>query len=63
MLGVVRFFADPDYEKAEYAVIVRSDLKGQGLGWAAHAAADRYAKSRGTEGASTAACSAKTPPC
>ncbi len=33
MLGVVRFFADPDYERAEYAVMVRSDLKGQGLGW------------------------------
>jgi acetyltransferase len=33
MLGVVRFFADPDYERAEYAVMVRSDLKGHGLGW------------------------------
>lgn len=33
MLGEVRFFADPDYTRAEYAVLVRSDLKGQGLGW------------------------------
>jgi acetyltransferase len=33
MLGVVRFFADPDYDRAEYAVMVRSDLKGHGLGW------------------------------
>lgn len=33
MLGVVRFFADPDYRQAEYAVMVRSDLKGKGLGW------------------------------
>ena len=33
LLGVVRFSADPDYERAEYAVLVRSDLKGRGLGW------------------------------
>jgi acetyltransferase len=36
MLGVVRFFADPDYEKAEYAVMVRSDLKGLGLALQLH---------------------------
>ncbi|WP_436642799.1 bifunctional acetate--CoA ligase family protein/GNAT family N-acetyltransferase [Microbaculum sp. FT89] len=34
LLGVVRIHADPDHEKAEYAILVRSDLKGQGLGWA-----------------------------
>ena len=34
LLGVARLHADPDYERAEYAVIVRSDRKGQGLGWA-----------------------------
>ncbi len=33
VLGSVRLLADPDYEKAEYAVVVRSDLKGRGLGW------------------------------
>ena len=33
MLGVVRYFADPDYKQAEFAVLVRSDLKGHGLGW------------------------------
>ncbi len=33
MVGAARFFADPDYEKAEYAVLARSDLKGKGLGW------------------------------
>lgn len=32
MLGVSRFSADPDFETAEYAVMVRSDLKGKGLG-------------------------------
>jgi acetyltransferase len=33
LLGVVRFMADPDYLRGEYAVLVRSDLKGFGLGW------------------------------
>ena len=28
MLGGARFFADPDYEKGEYAILIRSDLKG-----------------------------------
>ncbi|TQV79886.1 bifunctional acetate--CoA ligase family protein/GNAT family N-acetyltransferase [Denitrobaculum tricleocarpae] len=30
--GVVRISADPDNERAEYAVLVRSDIKGRGLG-------------------------------
>ncbi|MCB1509576.1 MAG: bifunctional acetate--CoA ligase family protein/GNAT family N-acetyltransferase [Hyphomicrobiaceae bacterium] len=34
LLGVVRLITDPDGEVAEYAVLVRSDLKGAGLGWA-----------------------------
>ena len=33
LLGVVRLVSDPDYERAEYAILVRSDLKGHGLGW------------------------------
>jgi acetyltransferase len=33
LLGVVRFVADPDYVQGEYAILVRSDLKGCGLGW------------------------------
>lgn len=33
LLGVVRMVADPDYVRAEYAILVRSDLKGRGLGW------------------------------
>lgn len=32
LLGVVRFNADPDYQHAEFGVLVRSDLKGRGLG-------------------------------
>ena len=33
MLGVVRLHANANYDTAEYAVLVRSDLKGRGLGW------------------------------
>ncbi|MFZ0237235.1 MAG: hypothetical protein WAL37_07690 [Xanthobacteraceae bacterium] len=33
MLGVVRVHADSEYCIAEYAILVRSDLKGHGLGW------------------------------
>lgn len=32
ILGVVRLIADPDNQTAEFAVMVRSDLKGVGLG-------------------------------
>src|SRR5262249_10469241 len=31
MLGVVRLHADANYERGEYAILVRSDLKGRGL--------------------------------
>jgi acetyltransferase len=47
MLGVARFFADPDYETAEYAILVRSDLKGIGLGWALMRHLIAYARSEG----------------
>src|SRR5215212_6703291 len=33
MLGVVRLHLDEDRMSGEYAVIVRSELKGHGLGW------------------------------
>ena len=33
MLGVVRLHDDPDGERAEFAILVRSRLKGRGLGW------------------------------
>jgi len=33
MLGVVRLHNDPGDRKGEFAVQVRSHLKGQGLGW------------------------------
>ncbi|MEI2386318.1 GNAT family N-acetyltransferase [Breoghania sp. JC706] len=33
MMGAVRLHADPDHRTGEYAIMVRSELKGQGLGW------------------------------
>ncbi len=33
MLGAVRLLADANYERGEYGILVRSDLKGRGLGW------------------------------
>jgi acetyltransferase len=33
MLGVVQLESDPDVETGEYAILLRSDLKGRGLGW------------------------------
>ena len=47
MWGVARLVADPDYLSAEYAVIVRSDLKGSGLGWTLMHHLIRYAESEG----------------
>jgi len=32
-LGVAHFFADPDRLRAEYAIVVRSDWKGRGIGY------------------------------
>jgi acetyltransferase len=45
--GVVRLGADPDRERAEYAIMVRSDLKGQGLGTALTRALIDYARGQG----------------
>jgi len=33
LLGVVRLVLDPDLRLGEYGIIVRSDIKGRGLGW------------------------------
>ncbi len=33
LLGVVRLHADANHEEGEYAILLRSDLKGRGLGW------------------------------
>jgi acetyltransferase len=47
LLGVVRMVADPDYVRAEYAILVRSDLKGRGLGWRLMQHLIAYAKAEG----------------
>jgi acetyltransferase len=47
MVGAARIVADPDNETAEYAVMVRSDLKGQGLGYQLMTDILDYARSRG----------------
>lgn len=47
-LGVVRAIANPDNTQAEFAIIVRSDLKGQGLGRALLEKMIRYCRGRGT---------------
>jgi acetyltransferase len=47
LLGVVRLIADPDYTNGEYAILVRSDLKGRGLGWRLMQYLIDYAKSEG----------------
>ena len=44
---MARLAADPDYTGAEYAVIVRSELKGCGIGWALMHHLIRYAESEG----------------
>ena len=47
LLGVSRLVADPDYTRAEYAVIVRSDLKGTGIGWSLMEHLLAYARAEG----------------
>jgi RimJ/RimL family protein N-acetyltransferase len=46
-LGVVRLHIDPSREAGEYAVLLRSDLKGRGLGWALMQLIIEYAKFAG----------------
>lgn len=47
MLGVVRLHSDSIYQTGEYAILLRSDLKGRGLGWALMQLIIEYAKSEG----------------
>lgn len=47
ILGVVRLYIDDKCEAAEYAVLVRSDLKGHGLGWKLMELIITYARSEG----------------
>ncbi|MCI4662836.1 MAG: bifunctional acetate--CoA ligase family protein/GNAT family N-acetyltransferase [Neomegalonema sp.] len=47
LLGVARLAANPDLTEAEYAVIVRTDHKGEGLGWALMERLIDYARAEG----------------
>jgi acetyltransferase len=48
-LGVVRTVTDLSNDTAEYAILVRSDLKGQRLGWKLLDKMIHYCRSRGTQ--------------
>src|ERR1700719_453270 len=47
LLGVVRLHADANYESGEYAILIRSDLKGHGLGWLLMQLIVEYARREG----------------
>ena len=47
LVGVVRIHSDSIYESGEYAILLRSDLKGRGLGWTLMQMIIEYAKSEG----------------
>ena len=45
--GVVRVYTDSIGETGEYAILLRSDFKGHGLGWSLMQMIIEYSKSRG----------------
>jgi acetyltransferase len=47
MLGVVRLHADANYDSGEYAVLVRSEMKGHGLGYLLMQMIIEYARAEG----------------
>jgi acetyltransferase len=47
IVGVVRIHSDSIYQNGEYAILLRSDLKGRGLGWTLMQLIIEYAKSEG----------------
>jgi acetyltransferase len=49
MLGVVRMHADANYERGEYAILVRSDVKGRGLGFLLMQMIIEYARAEGLQ--------------
>jgi acetyltransferase len=49
MIGGVRLHADANYATGEYAVLLRSDLKGHGLGWMLMQMIIEYARAEGLE--------------
>jgi acetyltransferase len=49
LVGIANFSADPNKEKGEYAVLIRSDLKGHGLGTALMKRIVDYARDYGAK--------------
>jgi acetyltransferase len=47
LVGVVRIHSDSIYENGEYAILLRTDVKGIGLGWALMQLIIEYARSEG----------------
>jgi acetyltransferase len=47
MLGVVRLHADANYDSGEYAILVRSEMKGHGLGYLLMQMIIEYARAEG----------------
>jgi acetyltransferase len=47
MMGAVRLHADANHETGEYAILMRSDLKGLGLGWELMCLMIEWAKAEG----------------
>ena len=47
LVGVVRIHSDSIYQNGDYAILLRSDLKGRGLGWTLMQLIIEYAKSEG----------------
>jgi acetyltransferase len=49
LAAVCRIVIEPNFEEAEYAIMVRTDIKGQGLGAALTKAIFQYARDRGVK--------------
>jgi len=49
LIGVVRIHSDSAYESGEYAILLRSDRKGQGLGWTLMQYLIEYARTEGLQ--------------
>jgi len=47
IIGVVRLHCDANHERGEFAVLVRSDLKGHGVGWQLMKLVVEYARAEG----------------
>jgi acetyltransferase len=49
MMGAVRLHADANHETGEYAILMRSDLKGLGIGWELMCMMIEWAKAEGLQ--------------